>query len=81
MEYLADDELLECTPKSLRIRKRTLDHAARMREVMKKAGLISQNAPANYVLKTTPFSGRKSDSFPISCQIFYNTGPQPEGRG
>ncbi len=36
LEFLADDELLECTPKSLRIRKRTLDHAARMREVMKK---------------------------------------------
>ena len=37
-QCLADDELLECTPKSLRIRKRTLDHAARMREVMKKRG-------------------------------------------
>ncbi len=36
LEFLADDELLECTPKSLRIRKRTLDHATRMREVMKK---------------------------------------------
>ena len=36
LEFLADDELLECTPKSLRIRKRTLDHAARMREVMKR---------------------------------------------
>ena len=34
--FLADDELLECTPKSLRIRKRELDHAARMRQVMKK---------------------------------------------
>ena len=38
LEFLADDELLECTPKSLRIRKRTLDHAARMRELMKKRG-------------------------------------------
>ena len=38
LEFLADDELLECTPKSLRIRKRTLDHSARMREVMKKRG-------------------------------------------
>lgn len=38
LEFLADDELLECTPKSLRIRKATLDHAARMREVMKKRG-------------------------------------------
>ncbi len=36
LEFLADDELLECTPKSLRIRKRELDHAARMRAVMKK---------------------------------------------
>ena len=36
LEFLADDELLECTPKSLRIRKRILDHAERMRQVMKK---------------------------------------------
>ncbi len=36
LEYLADDELLECTPKSLRIRKRELDHATRMRQLMKK---------------------------------------------
>ena len=36
LEFLADDELLECTPKSLRIRKRELDHALRMRELMKK---------------------------------------------
>ena len=36
LEFLADDELLECTPKSLRIRKRQLDHAIRMRELMKK---------------------------------------------
>ena len=36
LEFLADDELLECTPKSLRIRKRTLDHGIRMRELMKK---------------------------------------------
>ncbi len=36
LEFLADDELLECTPKSLRIRKRQLDHAVRMREVMKR---------------------------------------------
>ena len=27
MEYLADDELLEVTPKSLRMRKRILDHS------------------------------------------------------
>ncbi len=36
LEFLADDELLECTPKTLRIRKRTLDHSQRMRELMKK---------------------------------------------
>ena len=36
LEFLADDELLECTPKSLRIRKRILDHGLRMREVMKR---------------------------------------------
>ena len=36
LEFLADDELLECTPKSLRIRKRELDHATRMRQMMKK---------------------------------------------
>ena len=35
LEYLADDELLEVTPKNLRIRKRILDHSARMRAVMK----------------------------------------------
>ncbi len=36
LEYLSDDELLEVTPQSLRMRKRTLDHSQRMREVMKK---------------------------------------------
>ena len=36
LEFLADDELLECTPKSLRIRKRILDHSERMRQVMKR---------------------------------------------
>ena len=36
LEFLADDELLECTPKNLRIRKRELDHGIRMRELMKK---------------------------------------------
>ena len=35
LEFLADDEILECTPKSLRIRKRELDHGLRMRELMK----------------------------------------------
>ena len=33
LEYLADDELLEVTPKSLRIRKRILDHADRMKAI------------------------------------------------
>ena len=36
LEFLADDELLECTPKNLRIRKRELDHGIRMRNLMKK---------------------------------------------
>ena len=35
LEYLADDELLEVTPKSLRMRKRILAHSARMRAAMK----------------------------------------------
>ena len=33
LEYLADDELLEVTPKNLRIRKRILDHSERMKHV------------------------------------------------
>jgi len=35
MEFLADDELLEVTPKSLRIRKSILDQGLRMKSVMK----------------------------------------------
>jgi GTP-binding protein len=31
LEFLADDELLEVTPKNLRLRKRILDHGMRMR--------------------------------------------------
>ena len=31
LEFLADDELLEVTPKNLRIRKRILNHADRMK--------------------------------------------------
>ena len=31
LEFLADDELLEVTPSSLRMRKRILDHALRMK--------------------------------------------------
>jgi GTP-binding protein len=38
IEFLADDELLEVTPKSLRIRKRQLDHGLRMREISQKKG-------------------------------------------
>lgn len=37
IEYLANDELLEVTPKNLRIRKRILDHSARIRESKKEA--------------------------------------------
>ena len=33
LEFLADDELLEVTPKSLRLRKRILDHDKRMKAV------------------------------------------------
>jgi GTP-binding protein len=36
LDFLAEDELLECTPKSLRIRKHELDHGIRMRNLMKK---------------------------------------------
>ena len=36
LEFLGDDELLEVTPKTLRIRKAELDHAARLREASKK---------------------------------------------
>jgi len=35
LEFLADDELLEVTPKSLRIRKRILDHEKRMKAFMR----------------------------------------------
>jgi len=37
IEYLADDELLEVTPKNLRIRKRILDHSTRKRELKREA--------------------------------------------
>jgi len=36
IEFLGDDELLEVTPKSLRIRKRILDHTLRLRANLKK---------------------------------------------
>ena len=35
LEFLADDELLEVTPKSLRLRKSILDHSQRMKTIMK----------------------------------------------
>ena len=38
LEFLADDELLECTPENLRLRKRILDHGDRMREASKRKG-------------------------------------------
>ena len=31
LEYLSDDEMLEVTPKNIRIRKKVLDHASRMK--------------------------------------------------
>lgn len=36
LEFLADDELLEVTPKSLRLRKRILDHSQRMKAAKNK---------------------------------------------
>ncbi|WP_262396008.1 translational GTPase TypA [Youxingia wuxianensis] len=36
LEFLGEDELLEVTPKNIRIRKQILDHAQRMRAIMKK---------------------------------------------
>ena len=36
LEFIADDELLEVTPKNLRLRKRVLDHAERMKLASKK---------------------------------------------
>ena len=35
LEFLADDELLEVTPKNLRLRKRILDHSLRMKNLMR----------------------------------------------
>ncbi len=36
LEFIAEDELMEITPKSIRLRKRILDHAQRMRSNVKK---------------------------------------------
>lgn len=38
LEFIADDELIEVTPDSIRIRKRILDNAIRMKEKMKDKG-------------------------------------------
>ena len=38
LEFLADDELLEVTPKNLRLRKSILDHSLRMKTVMRSRG-------------------------------------------
>ena len=35
LEFLADDELLEVTPKNLRLRKSILDHSLRMKTLMR----------------------------------------------
>lgn len=37
LEFIAEDELVEVTPKSIRMRKAILDHSARMRQASKKA--------------------------------------------
>jgi GTP-binding protein len=36
LEFIEEDELLEVTPKSIRVRKRILDHSMRMRSNAKK---------------------------------------------
>ena len=35
LEFIADDELVEVTPKNIRLRKKILDHAERMRITMR----------------------------------------------
>ncbi|MDR1117043.1 MAG: translational GTPase TypA [Oscillospiraceae bacterium] len=40
IEFISDDELLEITPKNVRIRKRQLDHAQRMRDLKKGAAAV-----------------------------------------
>ena len=44
IEFLADDELLEVTPKNFRIRKRELDHAQRMRELKRAEAAAKESA-------------------------------------
>ncbi len=41
IEFLADDEFLEVTPKNLRIRKRVLDHGERIREAKREEDKVS----------------------------------------
>lgn len=35
LEFIADDELVEVTPKSMRLRKKELDHSIRMKQIMR----------------------------------------------
>ena len=35
LEFIADDELVEVTPKSMRLRKKILDHDIRMKQLMR----------------------------------------------
>ncbi len=44
IEFLADDELLEVTPQSLRLRKRILDTDLRQKETKKRKALLAENA-------------------------------------
>ena len=55
LEFLADDELLEVTPQSLRIRKRELDHAARMRQMMKQRNNQKKNKTNGTARRPLPF--------------------------
>ena len=43
LEFLADDELLEVTPKNLRLRKRILDHSQRMKALKGNKGPLSSD--------------------------------------
>ena len=44
IEFLADDELLEVTPKSLRLRKRILNNEVRIKEQKKRKTLLAEGA-------------------------------------
>jgi GTP-binding protein len=43
IKFIAPDELVEATPKSIRLRKRGLDHQQRMREVKKMKDLAENS--------------------------------------